>query len=74
MKSHFGMGVLLKFAAYFQSTFLKEHLWRAASDPILLQCSISSIPENVRKVEVPFLYFMTFSAAIEMKKEQKMRS
>ena len=31
MKSHFGMGVSCKFSAYFQSFFLYEHIWRAAS-------------------------------------------
>ena len=30
-KSHFGIGVSCKFAAYFQSTFSQEYLWLAAS-------------------------------------------
>ena len=31
LKSHFGMGVICKFAADFQNTFSYEHLWVAAS-------------------------------------------
>ena len=31
LKLHFGMGVLLQFAAYFQKTFYSEHLWTVAS-------------------------------------------
>ena len=31
LKSHFGMGVLCKFAAYFENTFSQEQFWRAAT-------------------------------------------
>ena len=32
LESHFAMGVLLKFAAYFQNTFSYDHLWWIAFD------------------------------------------